>query len=586
MKKLRGRQYGRLLALVLTVSYSGIMLAGCGQTAEEETASSVVPVDVQKPEQGNLVLTNEFIGTVSPEEAVYVMPMVAAEVLSTNVEVGDTVAAGDVLCKLDSEAAELQLASAQAQYASAQAGYNSAQTGYKSAAAQYESAAAQADAQVGGAKKLQDYQTDVNIDKIQDGLDDLEENLDEVRDERDKAKKSYEKAEDRVEEAKSALLASKQRRAEAQAKVDALEKQENTGTGGDVSGNGTGSGDAADSEELTKAKEELAAAKAAEGEAEAAMANVQVDYATKKATYEAVKDSKEQLEDTIDDTKESLNQAETVKKITNEDVYSDTQNIVDKSKAAAATGMDAAQNQIASAEVGISAAQVGVDSAKYQLDMYTLTAPISGVIEAVNVEAHGFATSGSPAFIISNKNTMTITFYVSEGIRNTLQPGQKVQTERSGKTYEAVITEIGTMLDQTTGLFQIKASVADADGSLLTGSTVKITADTYAQNDTILIPYDAVYYDESQAYVYVAENGKAVRKNIETGIFDETTMSVLSGLTTQDELIVSWSANLRDGAEISTGTAEEASTEAAGNVSETAAEITTETAAEQAVDAE
>lgn len=562
MKKLRGGQYSRLLALVLAVSCAGTMLGGCGQKAEEEeTANQVIPVDVQKPEMGNLVLRNEFIGTVSPEEAVYVVPMVAAEVLSTNVEVGDMVTAGDVLCKLDSEGAELQLASAQAQYASAQAGYNSAQTGYKSAQAQYESAAAQADAQVGGAKKLQDYQIDVNIDKIKDGLSDLEENLDDVRDERDTAKKKYEDAEDDVEDAKEAIIAAKKRRAVAEATVKELEMQMNAGAGpgagngGSVSGNNT-AGDAdktaALKAELENAKKELDAAKTAESQAEQAMADVQVNYAAKKAAYEGIKDSKEKLQDTIEDTKKSLEQAETVKKITNEDVYADTQNIVDKSKAAAATGIDAAQNQIASAEVGMSAAQVGIDSAKYQLDMYTLTAPISGVIEAVNVEPHGFATSGSPAFIISNKNTMTITFYVSEGIRNTLQTGQKIQADRSGKLYEAVITEIGTMLDQQTGLFQIKASVADAEGSLLTGSTVKITADTYAQNDTILIPYDAVYYDESQAYVYVEENGKAVRKNIETGIFDETRMSVLSGLTKQDDLIVSWSANLRDGAEVST----------------------------------
>lgn len=561
MKRLRGRQYSRLLALVLAVSCTGVMLGGCGQKAEEEaTANQVIPVDVQKPEMGSLVLKNEFIGTVSPQEKVYVMPMVAAEVLSTNVEVGDMVTAGDVLCKLDSEGAELQLASAEAQYASAQAGYNSAQTGYKSAQAQYESAAAQADAQVGGVKKLQDYQTDVNIDKIKDGLSDLEENLDDVRDERDTAKKKYEDAEDDVEDAKEAIVAAKRRRAVAEAAVKELEAQINAGAGtgagndGNVSGNDT-AGDAGNTAaleaELEKAKKELEAAKTAENQAEQAMADAQINYATKKATYEGIKDSKEKLQDTIDDTRESLEQAETVKKITNEDVYADTQNIVDKSKAAAATGMDAAQNQIASAEVGMSAAQVGIDSAKYQLDMYTLTAPISGVIEAVNVETHGFATSGSPAFIISNKNTMTLTFYVSEGIRNTLQAGQKIQADRSGKMYEAVITEIGTMLDQQTGLFQIKASVADADGSLLTGSSVKITADTYAQNDTILIPYDAVYYDESQAYVYVAENGKAVRKNIETGIFDETKMSVLSGLTKQDDLIVSWSANLRDGAEVS-----------------------------------
>ena len=43
----------------------------------------------------------------------------------------------------------------------------------------------------------------------------------------------------------------------------------------------------------------------------------------------------------------------------------------------------------------------------------------------------------------------------------------------------------------------------------------------------------------------------AKRKDIETDIFDEQTMTVVSGLTAEDKLITSWSANLRDGAVIS-----------------------------------
>ncbi len=147
--------------------------------------------------------------------------------------------------------------------------------------------------------------------------------------------------------------------------------------------------------------------------------------------------------------------------------------------------------------------------------------------------------------------TMTVTFGVSEGIRSTLRVGQKLKVDSNGKLYDAAITEIGSMVDQNTGLFMIKSCVSTPDDSLLTGSSVKVTADTYSQADALLIPYDAVYYDDSQPYVYVAENGLARRKDVETGIFDMDTITVLSGLSTEDVLITSWSANLREGAEVS-----------------------------------
>ena len=109
----------KALAVLLASACTGMMMTGCGEeTAEEETVSEAIPVEVQNPETGTLTLKNEFVGTVSPEEFVYVIPMVSAEVLSADVAVGDTVVAGQELCKLDSEAAQLQLASAQAQYES------------------------------------------------------------------------------------------------------------------------------------------------------------------------------------------------------------------------------------------------------------------------------------------------------------------------------------------------------------------------------------------------------------------------------------------------------------------------------------
>ena len=228
-------------------------------------------------------------------------------------------------------------------------------------------------------------------------------------------------------------------------------------------------------------------------------------------------------------------------------------------------GLESAAAGINSARVGVEGAQVAIESAEYQLDMYTLKAPISGVIEAVNVKEHDFASPNTPAYIISNKEAMTVTFYVSEGVRNTFQTGQKVTVDRNGKLFDGVITEIGSMVDQNTGLFVVKVSVGRPDESMLTGCSVKISADTYSQDNVLLIPYDAVYYDNGQPYVYVAVNGVVVRRDIETGIFDEQTMTVVSGLTTEDQLITSWSANLREGAEVSIQKEKSAAAEDAGD---------------------
>lgn len=564
------------LSVLLSAACLCTLMAGCKEAEEEVVMSEVIPVQVQKPEAGKLTLKNEFMGTVSPEESVYVIPMVTAEVLSTNVSLGEEVNEGDVLCKLDSEAAQLQLASAKAQYDSAAAGVNSAEVGYEVAQAQYESTVAQLDAQMGGQKNLQMYQLQIQVDSVHSGIDDIYEQMSDL--EEDKAKALEQKGElelaigdagNYVNQANAYVEEARQNYEAAVAAVTRLEPATYEEQQKVVAA--CGGKDVYDYQ-LKKAKEGLAAAQSAYDQANAVASQASAAYNQATSAYdqlesgiESIDDGREQLDGALADTYKSLEQAEAIKNITEEQVYSDTQKIVDANKKAAAMGLESAAAGINSAQVGVEGAQVAIESAEYQLDMYTLKAPISGVIEAVNVKEHDFASPNTPAYIISNKEAMTVTFYVSEGVRNTFQTGQKVTVDRNGKLFDGVITEIGSMVDQNTGLFVVKVSVGRPDESMLTGCSVKISADTYSQDNVLLIPYDAVYYDNGQPYVYVAVNGVVVRRDIETGIFDEQTMTVVSGLTTEDQLITSWSANLREGAEVSIQKEKSAAAEDAGD---------------------
>ncbi len=547
-------------------------LTGCGQTAEaaetEEEESDAIPVEVQMPKAGSLTLKNEFVGTVSPQESVYVVPLVSAEVLNADIKVGDTVTAGQELCKLDPEAAELQLASAQAQYNSAAAGVQAAEVGYEIAQAQYDSTVAQLDVQNEQTQRQKDltmYQMDMQLDQIRDGIEDIDDQIADLEKDRKDLKEQksdlkdarnqadqYEELAQTDYDAAAAAYGYPEAQRNYQAAVATVTMME--------------------SGEIEHTEEQLAAAKEALKSADVKLQQVELQMKPHEANlqaaqsmasqmdsaYEQVKDGIEQiddgkakLEESRADTYETLGETEVVKNLTEAQLNIDTTPVQEAGKRTAALGVDSAAAQVNSAKVGAAGAKVGIDSAEYQLDMYTLTAPIDGVIEAVNVEAHDFASPGNPAFVISNKDTMTVTFGVSEGIRGTLKVGQKIEVDRNGKIYSAAITEIGSMIDQTTGLFMIKSCVSTPDDSLLTGSTVKVTADTYSKSGVLLIPYDAVYYDNSQPYVYVAEGDVAKRKDIETDIFDEQTMTVVSGLTAEDKLITSWSANLRDGAVIS-----------------------------------
>lgn len=249
-----------------------------------------------------------------------------------------------------------------------------------------------------------------------------------------------------------------------------------------------------------------------------------------KQAIDQCEEAIENLQDSIDSTYESYSQTATTTSISNGELREEQKQV--------------SQNSI-------SAAELGIEQAKESLKAYTITAAISGVIETVNIKEHDFATSSNPAFVISNKDSMVATFYVSEDVRNTFSIGQKISLEKDVAQYEGEIIEIGSALDTTTGLFKIKAGIKGDTSAMLSGTKAKLTTDTYHEKNALIIPYDAVYYDGTQAYVYTVVDGKAKKTNVTTGLYDVENIVITEGITKDDTVITTWSAQLREGVAVS-----------------------------------
>lgn len=409
------------LGLVLTMSVS---MVGCGSSKKTETEK--VNVEVQTPQSGEVTLDTDYIGSVSPEQQVYVVPLVSGTVTQVNYSVGDTVKEGDVLFKIDDEAAQLQMDNAKAIYSQAQAGVNVA---------------------TGGSRHLQNYQTEQgidtledNLDKVRDGIKDMESQISELGDKETQLSQA-------VTGAKANADAKNQALAQEQVKLDnlkaELEKLQNPGN--DESGNPISPDATAISAKqaeiqtqetvVANAKLELTQAQGALSEAQSGLSQVQSGKSQLESALESTKSQKETLKDNLKTTEKTY-------EITKNEVYPQTD---------------------ATYSAQLAQANVGLESAQYQLDMYTVKAPISGQIESISVEKDSMASAGSPAYVISNKDSMTVTFNVAEKAKDELQVGDAIEVERNGETFAGTITEVGTMAGPQTRLFQVKASSTDPE---------------------------------------------------------------------------------------------------------------------------
>lgn len=496
-KNMRNRQ--RKIAMLLCGILPALALWGCAQTPEAETADDVAIVETENPEIGELKLSAEFIATINPDESVYVIPKATAEVLEVRVQAGDLVEEGDVLAVLDDTMAQFSMRNAETAAQNAQIGLNSARLAY--------------DLQYGeGASTLNDMQSDNTITQAEDGVNQLQENLVDAMDNLQRTKDELKKKENELADLK-VKYDFRESVDEIRDYADSIDKSTQEGLMSYISA----------LQRYQSAAQEV-------GTVEGAIAQY-------KSAVDQYEEAIETLQDNIDTAYDSYSQAVTANNISNGEILEGQK--------------QASQNSISQAEIGISQAQLGIEQAQESLESYTITASISGVIEAVNLKEHDFATSSNPAFVISNKNTMVATYYVSEDVRNTFSTGQKITLEKDGRLYDGEVIEIGGAIDATTGLFRIKAAVRGDTSSLLSGTKATVTTDTYHEKNAVIIPYDSVYYDGIQPYVYTVVDGKAMRTDVTTGLYDIDRIVITEGLTGDDTIITTWSAQLRDGVKVS-----------------------------------
>lgn len=201
----------------------------------------------------------------------------------------------------------------------------------------------------------------------------------------------------------------------------------------------------------------------------------------------------------------------------------------------------------------VKSAKLQYESAKLQyekqVEYSTVTAPISGKVENCDVEVYDRISQSQDLCVIAGEGENRISFYVTQRMMKNLKTGDQAEVQKNGTSYEAYISEISSMVDSGTGLFKVKAQIKE-DGEIAAGSTVKLNLVTERADSVLLVPIDAVYYSNGNAYVYLYQDEKAVKTEVEIGLEDSEHAEILSGLTGEEMVVSTWSNNLYEGAKI------------------------------------
>lgn len=511
-----------ILLLIGTVIFAYVRkkqspMAGGGPGMRGQQQQSV-PVETTPVINSEIAKKIVITGAVSALAEVDVYPKQAGEVIKLMVDKGDRVKAGQILASVDSKTFELQTRQAQADLAGAKASYDknsslafvNSETGFKQAKSnldRLQSSLKQAEIEL----QLQIKQADLMIKKSGSDLQIAQAKLDiAVKGARDQ---ELEPAKARVENSKKNLD-----------RLTSLYKD------------GMVSQDQVES--------------------------AQLQYDTYNAQYSLLKEGirpedMDVLKAQLESAKTSLESAQENKMLVDikRSSWDSAKAQVDNALAAfeqanVAKDTSTWEKDLAQADAAVKKAQASLELAQQRLDESVIKAPISGTITQRFLDKGGMASTTKPFVNIANMDVVKITAKVPERELGSIKQGQKAIVKPDAypdEEFTGKLVNISPIIDRTSQTCDIEIEVSNPDQRLKPGMFTRVELTVSENKVALVIPSDSFIKEGEDNYVFVADNGKAIKKKVTLGISDGIKIEVISGLDLGEQLIIAGQSTLKDG---------------------------------------
>ena len=233
--------------------------------------------------------------------------------------------------------------------------------------------------------------------------------------------------------------------------------------------------------------------------------------------------------------------------------------ITDKDFKAAELAEKDAQAQIAVAEAQLAEAQATLAVAKKRMADTVIHAPVAGEIQRKHINPGAYVEPTTAVFTIVNNSRLELRSPVPTADLAPIRTGQRttfVVNAYLGETFEGRVLEINPAVDAQTRSATVSIRADNRGGRLKAGmfATGEILTGVVAQ--AILVPAASVYRDDRSAkssFVYVVENGKAIRRPVRIGRETDSRLEIVEGLKPGDLLIAEQSIELADGVPVQAG---------------------------------
>ncbi|HYD35687.1 MAG TPA: HlyD family efflux transporter periplasmic adaptor subunit [Vitreimonas sp.] len=197
--------------------------------------------------------------------------------------------------------------------------------------------------------------------------------------------------------------------------------------------------------------------------------------------------------------------------------------------------------QLKQAQINQEVSALSLQLAKINEASTRVVAPFSGTIEKVYVNPGQYVTPGTPVAKIKGDANLSLQISVAGAVASRIDAQQDLIVVLNDREFVVPITHVSST-PINGQLFEVLAVLpAEYQEFIPEESAVAVTLPLYTQTlieGNSFLPLDAIFVTNNGSYVLVAENGRAVKKVIETGEIVGSTVEIKTGPLPNDIVIL------------------------------------------------
>lgn len=202
----------------------------------------------------------------------------------------------------------------------------------------------------------------------------------------------------------------------------------------------------------------------------------------------------------------------------------------------------------------LEALEASYNLASLELDYTRIRAPIDGVISERYIKVGNTIRVGDPVFRVTSLDPLVTYLHVPEREYRQISAGQPVAIDidaLAGQRIVAAVTRVSPVVDPETGTFKITIEIRDEGRRIKPGMFGRMSIVEDVHENALQVPRSAIIEEMGNQTVFVVEDGKAVRRIVQTGYGYNGMIEITKGLDDDDAVITIGQVGLKPDAKVS-----------------------------------